>query len=82
MSNIPMRLVSHTRKVQTLYKKSLRLLEAFYDRRDVYRYYAVLMRQRFDKNRCINDMRVAKDLVVQGEKELFENQHWHPRQCK
>ncbi|KAG5894966.1 hypothetical protein JTB14_023314 [Gonioctena quinquepunctata] len=72
-------LVTHTRRVQSLYKRSLRSLENWYDRREVYRYQAVLMRQRFEENKNICDTRVAKDLVAKGEKELFDNQHWHPR---
>ncbi|GLV36456.1 NADH dehydrogenase (ubiquinone) B22 subunit [Carabus blaptoides fortunei] len=72
-------LVSHTRKVQSLYKKALRTLECWYDRRPAYRYQAVLMRQRFDENRNIKDMRVAKELIAQGEEEVFLKQHWQPR---
>ncbi|KAJ8943049.1 hypothetical protein NQ318_022593 [Aromia moschata] len=72
MSNLPVGLVSHTRKVQSLYKKSLRLLESWYDRRDVYRYQAVLMRQRFEENRCVKDTRIAKELIQQGRKSCFK----------
>lgn len=39
------------------------------------------MRQRFDENRCIKDMRIASDLVSKGEEELFKNTHWHIRKC-
>ncbi|KAJ8970892.1 hypothetical protein NQ314_000979 [Rhamnusium bicolor] len=81
MVNLPTGLVTHTRKIQSLYKRSLRMLECFYDRRDVLRYHAVLMRQRFDQNRDIKDMRIAKDLLIKGEEELFENQHWNPKKC-
>ncbi|CAH0551908.1 unnamed protein product [Brassicogethes aeneus] len=70
---------SHTRKVQTLYKKAVRSLENWYDRRDVFRYQAVLMRERFDQNKDVKDMRIAKDLIMKGEQELFEKQHWHPK---
>ncbi|KAF2883544.1 hypothetical protein ILUMI_22608 [Ignelater luminosus] len=80
MSSLPVvGLVSHTRKVQSLYKKALRCLESWYDRREVYRYQAVLMRQRFDENRDVKDMRIAKDLLSKGEEELFQKQHWLPR---
>jgi NADH dehydrogenase (ubiquinone) 1 beta subcomplex subunit 9 len=77
--SVPTGLVSHTRKVQSLYKRALRCLEAWYDRREIYRYYAVLMRERFDQNKDVKDMRIAKELITQGEQELFDNQHWHPR---
>lgn len=50
--------------------------------RSVFRYQAVLMRQRFEENRNINDMRIAKDLVARGEEELWKTQHWNPRKCK
>ncbi|KAI4469020.1 nadh-ubiquinone oxidoreductase b22 subunit [Holotrichia oblita] len=79
MASLPTGLVSHTRRVQSLYKKALRCLESWYDRREVYRYHAVLMRKRFDENKDIRDMRVAKDLIAQGEEEVFQKNHWHPR---
>ncbi|XP_050306515.1 NADH dehydrogenase [ubiquinone] 1 beta subcomplex subunit 9 [Anthonomus grandis grandis] len=78
-ANLPTGLTSHTRKVQSLYKRAVRLLEAYYDRRDVFRYQAVLMRARFDENKDIKDMIAAKDLIEKGEQELFDKQHWHPR---
>lgn len=53
-----------------------------FDYSEVFRYYAVLMRQRFDENKDIQDLRVAKELLAKGEEELFLNQHWHPRKCK
>lgn len=40
------------------------------------------MRQRFDANKDVKDMRVAKELVEQGEEEAFLNQHYQPRKCK
>ncbi|KAJ8924501.1 hypothetical protein NQ315_007298 [Exocentrus adspersus] len=78
-ANLPTGLVSHTRKVQSLYKRAVRTLECWYDRRDVFRYYAVLMRARFDENKDIKDMRVAKEFIRKGEEELFDNQHWQPK---
>ncbi|KAK4884965.1 hypothetical protein RN001_001236 [Aquatica leii] len=72
-------LVSHTRKVQSLYKRVLRCLEAWYDQREIYRYQAVLMRKRFDDNKCISDIRISKKLLALGEEELFQKNHWAPR---
>lgn len=40
------------------------------------------MRAKFDKNKDIKDMRVACDLIEEGEKELDANRHWQPRKCK
>lgn len=39
------------------------------------------MRQRFDVNKDVKDMRIAKELMAQAEKELFEKQHPQPRRC-
>lgn len=40
------------------------------------------MRKRFDDNKDIKDMRLAKELIAKGEEELFLNQHWQPKKCK
>lgn len=48
----------------------------------MYRYQAVMMRARFDENRNERDFRKAQDLLSDGEKELFENQHTQPRKCR
>lgn len=37
------------------------------------------MRQRFDENRNIKDLRIAKAKVAEGEDELFRYQHPQPR---
>ncbi|KAF7275911.1 NADH dehydrogenase (ubiquinone) B22 subunit [Rhynchophorus ferrugineus] len=79
-TSLPTGLTTHTRKVQSLYKRVLRNLESYYDRREVYRYHAVLMRKRFDDNRDIKDARIAKDFLLKGEQELFKNLHYHVRQ--
>lgn len=39
------------------------------------------MRKRFDDNQDIKDLRIAKDLILKGEDELFKNQHYHLRKC-
>lgn len=43
-----------------------------------YRFESALMRERFDKNKDIKDMRLAKHLLEEGEKELFSKQHYQP----
>lgn len=48
----------------------------------MYRYHAVIMRARFDENKDIQDLRVAKELIAKAEEELFLKQHWHPRKCR
>ena len=42
----------------------------------------MLLRARFDKNKNEVDMRVAKKLLLEGEKELFLKQHPQPVKCK
>ncbi|OXB82943.1 UNVERIFIED_CONTAM: hypothetical protein H355_009853 [Colinus virginianus] len=48
--------LTHQQKVLRLYKKSLRHLESWCIHRDRYRYFAVLLRDRFDKNKDVKDM--------------------------
>lgn len=49
---------------------------------NVYRYQAVLLRERFDKNAKVVDMRKAAELLKDGEQELFLVQHPIPRACE
>ena len=51
-------------------------------RRAQWRYEATLLRDRFEKNRDINDLRLAKALLLAGQKELEDNAHPLPFQCK
>ncbi|XP_016977755.1 NADH dehydrogenase [ubiquinone] 1 beta subcomplex subunit 9-like [Drosophila rhopaloa] len=78
MAQVPLAACSHKRQVCSLYKRALRNLEAWYDRRPEYRYQAVLLRARFDQNRC-KDIGEGVSLVACGEKELFETKHYQPR---
>nr|XP_045601939.1 NADH dehydrogenase [ubiquinone] 1 beta subcomplex subunit 9-like [Procambarus clarkii] len=80
MSHLQTRVVSHTRKVCSLYKRALRNTEAWYDRRPMFRYRAVLLRARFDEHKDVKDLRVARQLLEEGEKELFSLQHYQPKQ--
>jgi len=50
--------------------------------RHIYRFNAVLLRQRFEENRNVLDMRQAKELLELGEEELLRNQHYQPMKCK
>ncbi|GLH04155.1 NADH dehydrogenase [ubiquinone] 1 beta subcomplex subunit 9 [Gryllus bimaculatus] len=63
--------ISHSRRVCSLYKRALRCLECYYDKRFIFRYQATLMRDRFEQNKDIKDMRIAKELLLKGEEELF-----------
>ncbi|CAG9853645.1 unnamed protein product [Phyllotreta striolata] len=71
-------IVSHTRRVQSLYKRALRNIQACFNGRCLYRYNAVLMRKRFDDNKGIKDMTIANDLIEKGENELFKGMHDAP----
>lgn len=46
--------------------------------RDKYRYFAVLLRDRFDKNKDVKDMVKATELLRAGEEEFWANQHPQP----
>ncbi|XP_072746686.1 NADH dehydrogenase [ubiquinone] 1 beta subcomplex subunit 9 [Anoplolepis gracilipes] len=78
MAHLPSELVSHSQKVCSLYKRALRCLADYYHRMHDYRIQAVLMRERFDKNKDITDMRYATYLLQEGEKELFSKKHFAP----
>lgn len=46
--------------------------------RDKYRYFACLLRERFDKNKDVKDMVKATELLRAGEEEFWANQHPQP----
>ncbi|CAH2057274.1 unnamed protein product, partial [Iphiclides podalirius] len=79
MAHVPIGIPTHVQKICSLYKKTLRNLEAFYDRRHVYRYQAVLLRQKFDKIINEKDNRKSVEMLKQAEHELFLTQHPIPR---
>lgn len=47
-------------------------------RRDKYRYFACLLRDRFDKNKDVKDMVKATELLRAGEEEFWASQHPQP----
>ncbi|KAM9384843.1 NADH dehydrogenase [ubiquinone] 1 beta subcomplex subunit 9 [Pholidichthys leucotaenia] len=70
--------LTHQQKVMRLYKKSLRHLESWCVFRDKYRFYACLLRARFDENKHEKDMVKATMLLKAGEEEFWTNQHPQP----
>ncbi|KAI1285491.1 NADH dehydrogenase [ubiquinone] 1 beta subcomplex subunit 9 [Halotydeus destructor] len=71
--------LTHKQKVLSLYKEALRDLMSWeLPDRASYRYKAVLLRQRFEENKDIVDMRKAKILLLQGNDELYEHGHYKP----
>ena len=81
-------LVSHTRKVQALYKKMCR--DVAYWEEDYFevKFKRLQIRREFDKNKAIKDVRVARDLLTRTEEDFTENvmhpnhrydfRPWHP----
>ena len=55
---------------------------SFLRRRDEWRFSAVVMRDRFEKNRNVLDLVKAQALLAQGQLEFKEKQHPFPLQCK
>ncbi|XP_012280016.1 NADH dehydrogenase [ubiquinone] 1 beta subcomplex subunit 9 [Orussus abietinus] len=80
MAQIPIGIRSHSQKVCSLYKRAVRMLRCHFPIRHDFRYHAVLLRDRFDKSANIKDIRVAKDMLISGEEELFKYQHYLPIQ--
>ncbi|XP_059164403.1 NADH dehydrogenase [ubiquinone] 1 beta subcomplex subunit 9-like [Physella acuta] len=80
MSYLQTSATSHARKVRSLYKQAVRLLQAHYEGYDrfEFRYQAVLMRARFDEHKEEIDVRKAKKLLLDGQKELFLKSHPQP----
>uniref|UniRef100_A0A665UKA2 NADH dehydrogenase [ubiquinone] 1 beta subcomplex subunit 9 n=1 Tax=Echeneis naucrates TaxID=173247 RepID=A0A665UKA2_ECHNA len=67
--------LTHQQKVLRLYKKSLRHLESWCIFRDKYRFYACMLRARFDENKNEKDMVKATMMLKAGEEEFWTNQH-------
>jgi len=78
MAHLQTELISHTRRVQSLYKRALRNIQAGCVHREEFRYQAVVLRARFDENAVELDMRKAKELLRLGEEELWSQLHTHP----
>ncbi|KFM67398.1 NADH dehydrogenase [ubiquinone] 1 beta subcomplex subunit 9, partial [Stegodyphus mimosarum] len=72
-------LKTHAQKVCSLYKRAVRNAWSTYDDRWLYRYHARLIRARFDEHKDEKDLRKAKQLLEDGERELWENLHYQPR---
>lgn len=68
-------LISHTRRVCSLYKKMCR--DVVYWEGDFFegRYKKLLIRRQFDENKNIKDVRIAKMLLEKAEEKFKEDQH-------
>lgn len=78
MAYMQAKVISHAQRVRSLYKESLRQLQSYYYFRHLYRYHAVLLRARFDEHKDERDMVKAKQLLTDGEDELFLKRHPQP----
>ncbi|CAH1780491.1 unnamed protein product [Owenia fusiformis] len=78
MSYLTTRAASHAQKVCSLYKKALRECQNWHYFPHLYRYHQVVMRARFDENKDVVDMVKAKQLLEEGEAELWERKHPQP----
>jgi NADH dehydrogenase (ubiquinone) 1 beta subcomplex subunit 9 len=74
--------VVHRLKVQSLYKRSLKLSLDWYIQRDLWRQQALHIRARFEENKNVTSPKELADLVKQTEKELEEWAHPDPYKCK
>uniref|UniRef100_A0A452QC95 NADH dehydrogenase [ubiquinone] 1 beta subcomplex subunit 9 n=2 Tax=Ursus americanus TaxID=9643 RepID=A0A452QC95_URSAM len=70
--------LTHQQKVLRLYKRALRHLESYCVHRDKYRYFACLMRARFEEHKNEKDMVKAAQLLRAAEEEFWHNQHPQP----
>lgn len=68
-------LVSHTRKVCSLYKRMMRDIAIKDDDFFEGRYKQLLVRREFDKNKNIKDLRVAKALYIEAERQFTKDLH-------
>lgn len=71
--------VSHTRRVQNLYKRCVRNEESFHSDKAEIAYVWATVRAEFEKHRHVRDLRVAKMLMEEGERRLFEHLHPSPK---
>ncbi|XP_051160650.1 NADH dehydrogenase [ubiquinone] 1 beta subcomplex subunit 9 [Leptopilina boulardi] len=79
MANIPTGLLSHSQKVCRLYKAILRNIDGYCQTRVEFRYHAVIIRSKFDENKDLRDLRIAKQKIMEGEEWLFKHQHPIPK---
>ncbi|GCC29707.1 NADH dehydrogenase [ubiquinone] 1 beta subcomplex subunit 9 [Chiloscyllium punctatum] len=70
--------LTHQQKVLRLYKRALRHLESWCIFRDKYRFYACMLRARFDEHKDEKDMVKATKLLKAGEEEFWATQHSQP----
>jgi hypothetical protein len=53
----------------------------FEKNRDEWRFRATILRDRFDKNKNVQDLQKAQQLLAEGQAELYSRLHPNPLQC-
>ncbi|XP_022122736.1 NADH dehydrogenase [ubiquinone] 1 beta subcomplex subunit 9-like [Pieris rapae] len=79
MATLPLGIKTQTQKLCNLYKRAIRNLESYYDRRHVFRFQAVLLRERFDKIAALQDQREFNKRLQEEEDSLFAIIHPIPK---
>lgn len=73
---------AHVSRVRSLYKRALRTAYDWAGRRDVWRPYALDIRDRFEQNRKVDSLTHREKLLEEAEKELTYYSHPDPYKCK
>jgi len=74
----PREILTHSQRVCRLYKKAYRTMESWAVERYHFRFNAVVLRARFDESRSIKDIRILAQMLEDGEKECWREQHYDP----
>merc|ERR1711911_421375 len=70
MAFLQTEIISHTRKVCSLYKKAARTLQCWTPDRLSFRYEVTILRDRFEQNRNLTDVAKLQKVLQESEKEL------------
>ena len=74
--------LTHKQEVTRLYRHALKHMLSWTVRRDLWRQEALELRERFDANKDVKDLKKARQLLEEGVKEFFYRQHPAPYVCK
>lgn len=73
---------AHRLKVQSLYKRSLKLALDWTIQRDLWRQEALHIRHQFEQNKHVTNPKEIQALILQTEKKLEDWEHPDPYRCK
>ena len=79
---VPRTILTHSQRVCRLYKRALRTTEEWCASHHIFRYHAVLLRNRFDETRHEKDFRKLAAMLEDGEEEVWREQHPQPFKFK